>query len=285
MKLTEIRNQLKDLPLGGVRFYPRIDSTNLEAARWAENDAPDLALVIAEAQSAGRGRQGRTWFTQPGSSLAFSVLLRGLSPQIAAPEPLQFSTEAIMRFTALGAVSICDALRSRYSLTAEIKWPNDILIDRRKTAGILAEAHWDGDRLAALILGIGINISPASVPPDEDVDFPATCLQNACGRPIQQLELLHAVLESLICWRERLELPEFLAAWEQNLAFKGEWVNIHDPGKSLSPPSRQGIVLGLEFTRSAQIARFLRRNFLSSNRRAEPAADNIKPGYTRLLRL
>ncbi len=225
---------------------PGSNSTNLEVVRWAENGAPDMALVIAEAQSAGRGRHGRRWFTQPGSSLAFSVLLRGLSPQIAAPEPLQFSTEAIMRFTALGAISICSALRSKYSLAAEIKWPNDILLDRRKTAGILAEAIWDGDRLEALILGIGINILPDSVPPDDEVDFPATCLQTSCGRPIHQLELLHAVLESIICWRERLELPEFLAAWEQNLAFKGEWVHIHDPEFPCNQPSRQGIVLGLD---------------------------------------
>jgi BirA family biotin operon repressor/biotin-[acetyl-CoA-carboxylase] ligase len=128
-------------------------------------------------------------------------------------------------------LAVCEALENRYHLQPQIKWPNDVLLVRRKTCGVLVEAHWQGDRLSAVILGIGINIAATSVPPDEQVRYPATCVENATGYPVDRLELLRSVLESVIAWRSLLDTARFISAWNQRLAFKGEWAELAgEPG-------------------------------------------------------
>ncbi len=93
-----------------------------------------------------------------------------------------------LRQTALGALAVCQTFREKYALPAEIKWPNDVLVNRSKLAGILVEAHWQGDQLQAVILGIGINIAPESVPVESELIYPATCVQTVLGRPVDRLE-------------------------------------------------------------------------------------------------
>jgi BirA family biotin operon repressor/biotin-[acetyl-CoA-carboxylase] ligase len=244
MNSEKLSFALSDLALGPVRFYERIDSTNSEAARWAETGAPDLALVVADEQTAGRGRQGRWWFTPAGAALAFSLVLKQ-PPGAYVDEDQTFIPSLFLRQTALGALAICLTLREKYALPAEIKWPNDVLVNRSKLAGILVEACWRGDRLQSVILGIGINIAPQSVPIESELIYPATCVQTVLGRPVDRLEVLHALLENLLKWRTRLDGSAFLTAWDQHLAFKGEWVTIfeNDPTGAIS---RQGRVLGLD---------------------------------------
>jgi BirA family biotin operon repressor/biotin-[acetyl-CoA-carboxylase] ligase len=240
---------LADLPLGAVRYYQQLGSTNDEAARWADQGAPELALVLADEQTAGRGRAGRRWFTPPGSALAFSLVLYPTRDEFAY----------LTRMTSLGALAVCTALQYSYSLSAEVKWPNDVLLDRRKVAGVLAEAKWAGERLVSLILGIGINVAPPSIPkasPEVEHHFPVTCVETVLGRPIDRLELLHYVLAEFLHWRSRLPTPDFMLAWEANLAFRGEWVQI-SPGESqvndgISPtveslhaPVQEGQIVGL----------------------------------------
>ena len=236
---------LNGLALGPLRYYERIGSTNDEAARWAASGAPDLALVVADEQTAGRGRMGRSWYTPPGAALAFSLVLR--PSQAAAPVG-----HAATHLTALGALALATALESLYGLPAEIKWPNDVLVQRRKLAGILAEAQWQGEALQAVILGIGVNVEPGSVPDDPELNFPATsvagCLAAQGERPpaVDRLELLRAMLEQLLGWRAQLGTPRFLQAWEERLAFKGEWVRLlrHEGGEAAYP--LEGMVLGLD---------------------------------------
>jgi BirA family biotin operon repressor/biotin-[acetyl-CoA-carboxylase] ligase len=244
MDTEELLARISDLPLGPVRFFDRIDSTNSEAARWVEAGAADLALVVADEQIAGRGRQGRKWFTPAEAALAFSLVLRR-APGASAVTDRGLMPAMFMRLTALGALAVCQTLREKYDLPAEIKWPNDVLGKRNKLAGILAEASWQGAQLQAVILGIGINIAPESVPVEAELIYPANCIQTVLGKPVDRLELLHAVLENLLKWRPRLNGPDFLNAWDQYLAFKGEWVMIfeNDPAGS---SSRQGFVLGLD---------------------------------------
>jgi BirA family biotin operon repressor/biotin-[acetyl-CoA-carboxylase] ligase len=222
---------LADLPLGSVRYFATVGSTNDLAAHWAEAGAPDLALVAADEQTAGRGRLNRRWITPPGSALAFSLVLK--NPGEAD----------VLRYTALGALAVCDALNATFPpvLPAQIKWPNDVIATRRKLAGVLAEAHWQGETLTAVILGIGINVAPPSVPPDEQLNYPATCVEAVIESPVDRWWLLHAVLERLLFWRERLGTPEFVMAWEARLAFRGEWVQVSFEGQ----PPLEGQVLGL----------------------------------------
>lgn len=239
MDAISVEAALADLHLGAVRFYERVPSTNDVAALWARSGAPDLALVIADQQTAGRGRSGRSWVTPPGVALAFSLVLF----------PSQFGEDQIARFTALGTVAVCDAVQGQFGLPTQIKWPNDVLVKRQKAAGILAEAQWEGAQLGPVILGIGINVASASVSeeylPRASLLFPATSLETALGAPVDRLKLLHAVLAQLLTWRSHLASPEFLQAWEDRLAFKGEWVQILSASGTKAVPAQEGQVLGL----------------------------------------
>ena len=236
---------LSGLPVNALRYYERIDSTNTEARKWIDQGAPDFALVVADEQTEGRGRHNRNWFTHPGSSLAFSLVLRQFDfahkPICAWVNPM----DIIPRLTALGSLAIIQALNENFDLDAQIKWPNDVLLRGRKTAGILAEAFWQGDSLTAVILGIGINVAPESVPLDEELDFPATCVETALGCRMSRLKLLRFVLENIQKWRKQLAQPMFLKTWEEQLAYRDKWVNIVENG-SIKHDVTQGLVLGLD---------------------------------------
>lgn len=231
MDQNSLTQRLSALPIGPVQYYESIGSTNDEAARWAKSGAPDLALVVADEQTAGRGRAGRGWYTPPGAALAFSLVLR--TEKLPAFTP--YSSPKIQplptTLTALGALAVADGIEDYsqvFSLTPalQIKWPNDVLANERKLAGVLVENHWEGESLAATILGIGINVAPASVPPDEQLSFPATCVQTLLEKPVDRWELLSDVLASLLHWREKLRHQDFLKAWEERLAYKRKLVQV-----------------------------------------------------------
>ncbi len=230
MDEQQLRRCLAHLPLGEIRYFESIGSTNNEALIWAAGGAPDLSLVYAEEQTAGRGRGGRRWFTPRGAALAFSLVLR--------PTPAQ--QESLPFFTAVGAVAVCKALHA-YGLQAQIKWPNDVLLRRRKVCGILAEAIWAGNRLESIVLGIGVNVKAEAIPLAEWLNFPATSVESESGSAVDSLTLLAEILKALIHWRSRLSEDLFLQTWEQLLAFRGEEVEIvADTGER-----RIGILEGL----------------------------------------
>jgi BirA family biotin operon repressor/biotin-[acetyl-CoA-carboxylase] ligase len=246
MDLPSLESALADLNLPAIRFFPSIGSTNDEAWRWVDAGAPHCALVVADEQTSGRGRLQRHWVTKAGSALAFSLVLQ--SPPL--------TPQRILRLTGLGALAICNALRAKYALSAQIKWPNDILLNQRKVAGILVEARWDGKILKAAIMGIGINIAPESVSPvnlpAEGLNFPATCVENALGHPVDHLELLSASLQEFFSWLPRLSSQEFIHQWEANLAYHDQWVELSVENtaqssrpEASSPPLRVGKVIGL----------------------------------------
>ncbi len=233
LQQSQIEEALASLPLGKVVYFPRVGSTNDVAAEWASQGAPDLSLAVADEQTAGRGRAGRKWYTPPGSALAMSLILRPASPEPAL---------ALPRMTALGALAVSEALTKDYGLQTQIKWPNDVLLAGDKVAGVLAEAHWLGNDLQAIVLGIGINVAPTSVPPAEMAGFPATCVEAAAGRPVDRLALLKATLTEIIAWRPRLHSGQFLEAWEARLAFRQGWVRVSGGGI----PPIEGRLLGLD---------------------------------------
>jgi BirA family biotin operon repressor/biotin-[acetyl-CoA-carboxylase] ligase len=240
MDQPKLEAALADLPLGEIRYYDRIGSTNTAAAQWANAGAPDLSLVVADEQTAGRGRLDRSWFTPPGAALAFSLLTH-LQAGLASTTPPEASLPLL---TALGAVAVSSALRQEYGLAAEIKWPNDVLLNRRKVAGVLAEIQWQGDRPINAVIGIGINVAPKSIPQETDLLYPATCVEALLGRSVDRWDLLHAVLKELLTWRSRLSSKEFLQTWDGHLAFKGQRirVGVHDAARSTL---YEGIVDGL----------------------------------------
>jgi BirA family biotin operon repressor/biotin-[acetyl-CoA-carboxylase] ligase len=126
-------------------------STNADALVWADRDAPEGALVVADQQTEGRGRQGRSWLSEPGTALLFSLVLR--PPDGALP----------LVSTAVG-VGACEALRRATRLTVHLKWPNDLLVGDRKLAGILVETRLLPERDAVAVAGLGLNVSQAELP-------------------------------------------------------------------------------------------------------------------------
>ena len=226
-----LRKALSDIPLGGLRTFDRTGSTNDIALAWATHGAPDLALVYAEEQTSGRGRGDHRWFTPPGTALAFSLVLR----------PLPGEAQSVPLFSGLGAMAVCYALGMR-GLHPEIKWPNDVLLNRRKVCGVLAEAAWMGEEAVSFILGIGVNVKPEAVPTSDQLNFPATCIEAEMGKGVDRWSLLKDILEALLYWRGLLTKDIFPKTWEKNLAFRGERVEIWTEGV----PARTGQVEGLE---------------------------------------
>jgi len=230
MDEQSLKTSLAQLPVPMIRYFDRIGSTNDEALAWAAQDltaggAAEGCLVVADSQERGRGRLGRHWVSRPGSSLAFSLILR--------PEPVEI--EHLPFFSPLAGLAICQALES-LGLEPQIKWPNDVLLDRKKTAGILVEVIWSGADLQAVVIGAGVNVAPESVPPETELLFPATSVQDAAAKAagakpvVDRDNLLQAILANLFAWRARLSDPAFLQAWEKRLAFRGEWVRVEETG-------------------------------------------------------
>lgn len=239
MNQNELKKVLAKLPLGDVRYFDSIGSTNNEALAWAASGARDLSLVIADEQTAGRGRLDRKWFTPKGAALAFSLILR----PTAAERPF------LTRMVGLAALAIADTLRAR-GLVAQIKWPNDVLLSGRKVAGILVESVWFGEEVDCLVIGIGVNVFRASVPSADLLQFPATSLEEAIGPQVEREELLRDILARIVALRPQLGSDSFIASWEEALAFRGEQVQVEE-GNGIRAT---GKLLGLESDGSLRLS-------------------------------
>jgi len=232
MNEYSLKKKISKLNIGGLRYFDSIGSTNDEALAWAAAGAPDLSIVVADEQTRGRGRLNRKWFTPKGSGLAFSLILRPSADQ----------RPHLSRTVGLAALSIAESC-SRLGLAPRIKWPNDILLNGKKTAGILIENIWSGDDVDSLVIGMGINIHKDSVPPPEFLQFPATSLEDEMDGEVPAREdVLFSILSDFIRWRERIHTNELVKAWEELLAFRGEQVQVHTGGES----PITGELLGLE---------------------------------------
>ena len=170
-----------------IYYYQDTGSTNDVAAALADRGAPEGATVVASAQSAGRGRFGRRWFSPPDAGLYVSIICRS-----AAAAPL---------LTLAGGVAVADGIRAATGLPVEIKWPNDVVVGggtpvrRRKLAGILAEASTGSDGLQHVVLGFGINLRPAAYPPE--LGETATSIEAELGREIDAGAVLAETLAAL----------------------------------------------------------------------------------------
>ena len=232
MDENTLQEYLSVLPLGPLRYIESTGSTNDLAMDWIEEGAPHLSLVVADEQTAGRGRNGSRWYTPPGSSLAFSLVLY----------PEQIGDFALPRLTGLGALGVCTTLQDEYSLEARIKWPNDVLVAGQKLTGVLVEIAWSGERLQSAVLGIGINVAIDSLPLDIELGHPATSVESQVGKPVERWTLLREVLLKLVFWLEKINSPEFLQVWEENLAYRDEMVKLTQDGRELY----EGRLLGLD---------------------------------------
>jgi BirA family biotin operon repressor/biotin-[acetyl-CoA-carboxylase] ligase len=191
---AEVREALRPgHPWTDVVCLPVTDSTNHVAMEMAENGAPDGIVVVADEQTAGRGRMGRRWVSPAGRNLYVSLLLRPSVPTVDAP-----------RLALVAGVALADAVEA-VGVSASLKWPNDLYCGGRKAAGILAEMASDPDGVRHVVIGVGLNVNM------EEADFPpdlrgtATSLRIRAGRVFRRVDVLARFLDA---FRTRYE--EFL---------------------------------------------------------------------------
>ena len=181
-----------------VRYFPELASTNDTAAALAAAGAADGTVIIADRQTAGRGRRGRTWNSPAAVGLYLSIVLRGRQPPVV---------------TLLAGVAVAEAVRETTGVPAELKWPNDVVVDvagdgvaaqgRRKVAGILTEALSQGRAAGGgVVIGIGVNVGARAFPPE--LAARAAALEALVGCPVNRAILCAGILVRLTEWRRRM---------------------------------------------------------------------------------
>lgn len=215
-----------------VTCYDVTASTNLQAKMDAENGAGQGALVVADMQTAGRGRRGRGWSSPSGTNVYFSLILK---PEIT-PE------QAAMLTPVMG-LAAAEGIRRTCGVEAMIKWPNDIVVDGKKVCGILAEMSVERDFIHYVVIGVGINVGLQEFP--EEVAATAGCLQEICGRKISRAELvanvMHAFEECYDMFAATGDLSGLKERYEKLLVNRGREVRVLDPKGEF-----QGIARGID---------------------------------------
>lgn len=221
--------KLKTSKLGHqLRIIARTESTQNDAAVWALEGAADGAVIIAEEQTGGRGRQGKSFHSPAGKGIWMSLILR---PQI----PLQFTPQ----LTLLSAVALCRAMKRMSEVDLGIKWPNDILYEDKKVCGILTESSAEDERLVHVVAGVGISVNLEEHDYPEELRSKVTSLKIASGKEIDRASLVAECL---------FELEQLYKLYvEQGFApirtlWEAQSVTI---GRSLSVTTPNGIVSGV----------------------------------------
>jgi BirA family biotin operon repressor/biotin-[acetyl-CoA-carboxylase] ligase len=218
---------------GDIIYFRETDSTNARAKYLAGDGAPEGTLVVAEKQTDGRGRRGRSWFSPPGEGIYTSIVLRPPIPPNEAP-----------KLTLLTSVALAEALLSLTSLKVNIKWPNDILINGRKAAGILTEISTEMDRIDYVIIGVGINVNTPCKGLPPDIAHTATSVLMETGRVFPRIVLLRAFLEWLEIYYETFKAKGFdpiLNRWKHLADMIGQQISV-----DLMDSVRVGKVLDLD---------------------------------------
>lgn len=217
-----------------VHYWAEVDSTNAALSRLSQAGAPEGTVVVADAQTAGRGRLGKPWFSPPGVNLHMSVLL--------AP-PIQLGEARL--FTLIGSLAVADAIEAE-GVTAQVKWPNDVLVADKKVAGVLAEVHAHGGRVERVILGIGVNVNIDRLAIDRlfgDAAPGATSLREALGHAVDRAAFAARLLEALekhyFAFLSAGKQP-LLAEWRRR-SFLGRRVRVREEGMQV-----EGVALDLD---------------------------------------
>ncbi len=203
-----------------ILYFQEIDSTNKEAKRRAEQGETGDLLLVADRQSDGRGRKGRSWSSPSGTGIWMSMLLHpAVRPEHAS------------MITLITALAVADGICRVTGLDVGIKWPNDLVLSGKKICGILTEMNTDLEEIAYVVPGIGINVNTESFP--EDIGDVATSLKRELGRTVDRLPLIAAIVEELIqaltLFQQTENLEQWKARYEARLVNLGRAVRVLDP--------------------------------------------------------
>ena len=195
-----------------------VDSTNDAAMQAARLGAEDGLVVWAQRQTNGRGQRDRVWKSKPECSLTFSVLFR----------PGQEELAVLGRFTALGALAVAQAIKTMTGFDAQVKWPNDVLLNGKKICGVLAETDLQAGEANAVVVGVGVNLLPGAFDGDMALNFPASDIFSETGFRLDAETWLWAILDAMQLLRQLLPGEAFIQKWNELLAFKGEMRSIRN---------------------------------------------------------
>lgn len=223
-----------------LEAYDEIDTTNRRVKQLGEEGAPHGALVVADCQTAGKGRRGRSWITPAGSALAFSLLLRpSLSP------------DRVSMITLVSALAVSSAIDELTGLSTSIKWPNDIVYEKKKLCGILTEMSTELESIHYVVVGIGINVHVREFP--QELTDKATSLALITGKSYNRSQLLGLVMKYFEEYYTQFELDQDLRnlkqKYESKLAGKGSVVSIVEKDRE-----RRGTCLGITDMGALRIA-------------------------------
>lgn len=183
LSLSELESRMKTKMAGShLLYFDEIGSTNIEAKKQAENGAPSGLLVVADKQNQGRGRRGRSWESPAGMNIFMTIMLRP-----------SFAPDKASMVTLVMAVSTAQAIADVTQLPVGIKWPNDIVVNKKKVVGILTELTTETDYIQHLVCGVGINVNQTDFP--EDIAATATSLYLESGRKTNRAELIEKTME------------------------------------------------------------------------------------------
>lgn len=227
-----IRPRLRTADIGRTLYhFYSVDSTNAFAARLLEHGhkVPEGTAIVAESQTAGRGRLGRSWHSEREAGLYFSMVLFPKAPPSLAP-----------LFTLGAAVAMHNAVESYAGLDIDIKWPNDLLINGKKVCGILSEIQAEVDLVKTLIIGVGLNANHERLP--EDIAVRATSLRIASGRIQSRIEILVEFFEQferIYMDFERKGPRGIIDQWTRFSSFaNGRKIEIHDGVRRIAGTTR-----------------------------------------------
>lgn len=201
-------------------YFSETDSTNIQIKRLAEAGSPEGTLVVAESQSAGKGRRGRSWSSPPGCSIYMSYLLRPKIPPCNAS-----------MLTLLAGMACVRAIEEETGLEAKIKWPNDLVMNGKKICGILTEMNAELEEIHYIFTGVGINVSQMEFP--EEIRKTATSLKLEGGAPVSRSALIAGCMKWFEHYYERFlsqgDLSGLKDEYESMLANLGRGVKVLDP--------------------------------------------------------
>jgi BirA family biotin operon repressor/biotin-[acetyl-CoA-carboxylase] ligase len=172
------------------KYFDEVGSTNTEALEWSAEGAPHGALVVTDHQTGGRGRRGRGWFSEPGTALQLSLVLRPVLP-----------LDVFGLVSAAIGLACAEAIEELTSLPALLKWPNDVTVEHRKLTGILVESRVAGHKVDVAVAGLGINVSPSkAMPPalaQSVTSIGAELARKGADPDVDRSQLLATVLEKV----------------------------------------------------------------------------------------
>ncbi|MCC6545186.1 MAG: biotin--[acetyl-CoA-carboxylase] ligase [Nitrospirae bacterium] len=223
----KIRDTLKTKTIGKkILFFDEVGSTNDVAMESGAKGLAEGLVILSEGQSHGKGRMGRTWVSPGNVNIYISILLRpDISPQYA---PVM---------TMMSAISTARAITEVTGLETTIKWPNDILIDRKKVSGILTEMNAEQERINYIAAGIGINVNMKKQDFPEDLRMPATSLSECLGKRVDRMNLLFALINTLEQDYEELKnygVKSIFRRWRNGCDILKRRIQVSLPGEQIT---------------------------------------------------